>query len=97
VASIGGPGDLEAFVTAQVTFHTAAAGTEPPPDGDAFASMAAYYAAQRDFYAARGWQQQVDITEAALVPRPPTDGSPVRTAEILADRCGITVRPDTPA
>jgi hypothetical protein len=97
LGTIDGPGDLEVFVTAQLTFHTAAAGREAPPDGDAFASMAAYYATQRDFFAARGWQQRVDITEAALVPRPPTDGSVARTAEILADRCGVSVGPDTPA
>ena len=97
LGTIEGPGDLEVFVTAQLTFHTAAAGIEPAPDRDAFAAMAAWYEAQRAFYSARGWQQQVDVADAALVPRPPADGSPARTAEILAERCGDAIAAEAPA
>ena len=58
--------------------------------------MSGYWEAVRTFYGARAWDQRVDIAEAGQVPRPPADGSATRTAEVLADRCGVTAPADTP-
>jgi hypothetical protein len=99
VASLGavdGPADFEAFVLAQLAFTSAAAEIEQEPEAGAFRSMSGYWGAVRSFYGARAWDQQVDLAEAGQLPRPPLDGSATRTAEILADRCGVTASTDTP-
>jgi hypothetical protein len=93
---VEGPADFEDFVLAQLAFTSAAAESEQEPEAGAFRSMSGYWDAVRSFYGARAWDQQVDIAEAGQVPQPPVDGSATRTAEILADRCGVTVPTDTP-
>lgn len=85
---IDGPADFEAFAGAQLTFTTAAAGIEP----GAFGPMADYWQQVHDFYGGRGWDQQVDIGDAALVPRPPSEAEVA--AELLAARCGVTAPVD---
>lgn len=96
VGTVESPAGLETLVLAQLAFHTTAAGSEPEPEASAFRSMAGYWDAVRNFYSARGWDQQVDISEAGQLPRPPVDGSATRTNEILAERCGVSLPADTP-
>jgi hypothetical protein len=97
IGDVDGPEELEASILAQVTFYTTAAEAEPEPDAAAFRSMAAYYGAVRDFFAARGWRPDAGATDPRSVPQPPTDGSLGRTSEILVARCDLEVPTDTPA
>ena len=91
LGTIDGPADFEAFVTAQLTFHTTATGVLDEPDASAFRDMAAYWQQVTDFYAPRGWDQQVDIADAASVPRLTTGDA---TAPILSARCGVAAPSD---
>jgi hypothetical protein len=88
--------EREAYVLAQLTFYGSGGDSEPEPDAAAFRSMAAYFEAWRVFYEARGWRQ-AGLEDVAAVPQPPTDGSGVRSRDILAERCGVDIVVDDPA
>jgi hypothetical protein len=89
IGAVDGPAELETSMLAQVAFHTTAAEVTDEPDASAFRSVAGYYGALRDFYAPRGWRPDAASTDLAAFPRPPADGSLVRAADILAERCGL--------
>jgi hypothetical protein len=89
IGAVDGPAELEASMLAQVTFHTTAAEVTDEPDASAFRSVAGYYGALRDFFAPRGWRPDAGATDFGALPAPPTDGSLGRTADILAERCGL--------
>jgi hypothetical protein len=97
IGDVGGPDELEATILAQLAFHTAAAEVEPEPDATAFRSVAGYYGALRDFYAARGWRPDAGRTDFGAMPRPPADGSLARASEIVVARCDVEIPTDTPA
>lgn len=95
LGTVDNPADRQAFVLAELTFYSDAAGQEPEPDATAFRMLAQYFDALRVFYEARGWEN-ADLAEIAEVPRPPTGDSGTRTSEVLAERCGVPVPTDTP-
>jgi hypothetical protein len=97
IGDVDGPDELEATILAQLAFHSAAAEVEPEPDAAAFRSVAGYYGALRDFYAARGWRPDAGRTDFGAMPRPPADGSLSRASDIVVARCDVDVPTDAPA
>jgi hypothetical protein len=91
----GTPTALEASIRAQIGFYGAAATVVEDADAAAFVAMAEYFDAWRRFHEPRGWNPQVDLSEAAQIPVAPP-GAGTRTAEVLSDRCGVTAAPDNP-
>jgi hypothetical protein len=95
LGTVDSPADRQAFVLAELTFYSDAAGHEPEPDATAFRMLAQYFDALRVFYETRSWEN-ADLTEITEMPRPPAGDSATRTGEVLAQRCGVSGPTDTP-
>jgi hypothetical protein len=102
LAAIAAPiGDVEteaefhALTDAQVTFYGSAAGVVTGQEAAAFTDLSEYYAALRRFYDERGWGTNLDLADAAALPRPP-NGSATVVRDLLETRCGVAPPFDTP-
>ena len=95
LGAVDSPTDREAFVLAELTYYSDAAGREPEPDATAFRMFAEYFDALRVFYEARNWENAT-LTEIGEMPRPPAGDSGTTTSEVLAERCGVAAPTDTP-